>query len=120
VRKERRSVFLMADASRGPARKARWGAVYLARDTGLPIIAARAWGDSLVILERTWMRLALPKPWGRAVVLTADPLVVPPDAREGEGIDRYRLELERRLEALVARADAWFAGPDREGSPRAL
>jgi lysophospholipid acyltransferase (LPLAT)-like uncharacterized protein len=117
VRNEPRSILLMADGSRGPARQARWGAVYLARDTGLPIVAARAWGDNLVILKRTWMRLALPKPWGRAVVLTADPLVVPPDAGEGEALEPYRVELERRLEALVTRADAWFAEPDRGGAP---
>jgi lysophospholipid acyltransferase (LPLAT)-like uncharacterized protein len=103
----------MADGSRGPPRRARWGAIYLARDTGLPIIAARAWGDNLVILERTWMRLALPKPWGRAVVLSAEPLVVPGDAGEGEALDRYRLELEGRLQTVVARAEAWLA----EGAP---
>lgn len=109
VQAEPRSVLLMADASRGPARQARWGAIYLARDTGLPIVAARAWGDNLVILKRTWMRLALPKPWGRSVVLSAEPLGVPPDTEEGEALDVYRLELERRLEDLVARADGWFA-----------
>jgi lysophospholipid acyltransferase (LPLAT)-like uncharacterized protein len=120
AREEHRSVFLMADGSRGPPRQARWGAIYLARETGLPIIAARAWGDNLVILERTWMRLALPKPWGRAVVLSADPLVVPAAAGEGDALDGYRLELERRLEALVARADAWLTEPERGGSSRHL
>jgi lysophospholipid acyltransferase (LPLAT)-like uncharacterized protein len=116
VREEPRAVFLMADASRGPSHRARWGAVYLARDTGLPIIAARAWGDNLVILERTWMRLALPKPWGRAVTMSGDPLWIPAAAKEEVDLDAYRLELERRLEALVARADAWVAKLDR-GAP---
>ena len=65
------------------------------------------------------MRLALPKPWGRAVLLSADPLVVPADAGEGGLLDWYRLELERRLETLVARADAWLAEVDRgESSSR--
>jgi lysophospholipid acyltransferase (LPLAT)-like uncharacterized protein len=106
VREERRSVFLMADASRGPPRQGRWGAIYLARDTGLPIIAVRAWGDNLVILRRTWMRLALPKPWGRAVLLSGEPLRIPAD-----------VELERRLEALVARADAWLVELQRGAPP---
>ena len=55
------------------------------------------------------MRLALPKPWGRAIVLSADPLVVPADAGEGDALDAYRIELERRLETLAAGADAWLA-----------
>jgi lysophospholipid acyltransferase (LPLAT)-like uncharacterized protein len=116
VREERRSVFLMADGSRGPARQARWGAIHLARDTGLPIIAVRAWGDNLVMLRRTWMQLVLPKPWGRAVLLSADPLVVPADAAEGEALDRLRLALEERLERLVADADAWLAARERGGT----
>jgi lysophospholipid acyltransferase (LPLAT)-like uncharacterized protein len=115
VREERRSVFLMADGSRGPPHQARWGAIYLARDTGLPIVAVRAWGDNLVTLRRTWMHLVLPKPWGRAVVLSADPLVVPADARGKEALERYRLELEGRLQTLVARADAWLAERERGG-----
>jgi lysophospholipid acyltransferase (LPLAT)-like uncharacterized protein len=110
----------MADGSRGPPRRARWGAVYLARDTGLPIVPARAWGDNLVILERTWMRLALPKPWGRAVVMSGEPLRVPADAKEEAELDAYRLELEQRLETLVARTDAWLAQLGRGSPPRPL
>jgi lysophospholipid acyltransferase (LPLAT)-like uncharacterized protein len=41
VRERPRWVFLMADGASGPPRRARWGAVHLARDTGLPIVAAR-------------------------------------------------------------------------------
>ena len=59
------AIFVMADGSRGPARIARWGAIHLARSTGFPIVPVRAWGDNLVTLEKTWMKLVLPKPWGR-------------------------------------------------------
>jgi lysophospholipid acyltransferase (LPLAT)-like uncharacterized protein len=112
MQNQRRSVFLMADGSRGPAQEARWGAIYLARDTGLPIVPVRAWGNNLVILRSTWMRLALPRPWGRAVVLSADPLVVPADAGREESLDRYRLELEGELASLVVHANTWFDGAE--------
>ncbi len=108
ARSEQKGIFIMADGSRGPARHARWGALYLARDTGLPIIAARAWGDNLVVLERTWMRLALPKPWGRSVVLTSAPLSVPAQAKSKTELEPYRAELESRLNAMADAAEAYF------------
>jgi lysophospholipid acyltransferase (LPLAT)-like uncharacterized protein len=68
VRERPQSVFLMADGASGPPREARWGAVHLARDTGLPIVPARGWTDHQVTLRRTWMRLVRkhsPSPVGR-------------------------------------------------------
>ena len=107
ARSNGRSILLMADGSRGPARVARWGAVYLARDTGLPIIGVHAWGDNLVMLKKTWMQLVLPKPWGRAVFLSAEPLSVLPDADKA-ALEHARQELESRLNAMVAAAEAYF------------
>jgi len=101
---ERKSVFLMADGSRGPARQARWGPVYLARDSGLPVIAARAWGDNLVVLRRTWMQLALPCPWGKAVVVSGEPIYVPHDA-DKTALDAARRTLETRLNDLGHQAE---------------
>ena len=103
-----KSVFLMADGSKGPNREAKWGAIYLARETRLPLIAAHAWGDHLIILKKTWMKLALPKPWGRSTVLTAEPIYVPKTS-DKEVLESYRRELETRLnntaDALVAHFD---------------
>jgi len=101
------AVFVMADGARGPARVARWGAVHLARNTGMPIIAARSWGDNLVILKRTWMQLALPKPWGKAVVMSAEPIFVPASADKAH-LEACRRELETRLTALADSASAYF------------
>ncbi len=112
ARRESRSVFVMADGSRGPARQARWGAVYLARNTGLPLVPVRAWGDNLMIVEKTWMKLGLPKPWGKAVLLSGEPIFIPPGTTDKEDLDGYRLELEKRLNELVGAADAYFTeGP---------
>lgn len=113
VREDPRSVYIMADGSRGPSREARWGAIYLARDTGLPIIALRGWCDRAIILEKTWMKLALPLPWGRRVVLSSEPIFVPADADKAE-LERKRAELERRMNDLADASVAWF----REGHPR--
>jgi lysophospholipid acyltransferase (LPLAT)-like uncharacterized protein len=114
------SVYILADGSRGPSHELRWGALHLARDTGLPIIAGRGWHSRMVILPWTWMRLALPLPWGRGVALTAEPLFIPPDATK-EQLREYHAELQRRLDALVAGSLDYFRkgreSADRFGQP---
>lgn len=107
---ERVSVLMMADGSRGPARQAKWGAIYLARDTGLPLIPMRSWGTNLIVLKKTWMKLGLPLPWGRAVMLSGEPIYVPPDADKAV-LEECRAELERRLNAMCDASEAYL----REG-----
>jgi lysophospholipid acyltransferase (LPLAT)-like uncharacterized protein len=101
VREQPQSVYILADGSRGPNQELRWGALHLARDTGLPIIGGRGWASHRVTLSWTWMRLALPLPWGRGVALTAEPLYIPADATK-EDLKTYRAELERRLGVLTS------------------
>ncbi len=102
-----KSVFIMADGSKGPAREAKWGAIYLARETGLPLIAAHAWGNHFITLKKTWMKLALPTPLGRSIVLTAEPLYVPKTA-DKEALEGYRKELELRLNTLAEALEGHF------------
>jgi len=103
-----KSVFLMADGSKGPDREARWGAIYLARETGLPLIATHAWGDNLIVLKRTWMKLALPKPWGRSGVLSAEPVYIPSNANKA-ALELYRQELEKRLNGVADALVKYYA-----------
>lgn len=111
VRTRPQSVFILADGSRGPDQEARWGGVNLARDTGLPLIAGRAWGNNLICLNRTWMRLAIPmpRPWGRCVVVTSDPIYVKPDATLDE-LEAARRELQHQLDSMGAAAHASIDG----------
>jgi len=120
ARDEGRSLFCTVDGSRGPARHARWGVIQLARDTGLPIMAARAWGDNLTVVHKSWMKLGFPWPWGRAVFLSEGPIRVPSGATE-EQMEAYRLDLERRLnrmaDASVAYVEDGAEAADPWGAP---
>lgn len=106
ARDEGRAIFCTVDGSQGPARQARWGAIQLARETGHPIILARAWGTNLSVFERTWMKLGFPWPWGRAVFLSDGPIRVPANATPEE-LDAIRSEVERRLNRLADASEAW-------------
>ncbi|MDG2308026.1 MAG: DUF374 domain-containing protein [Candidatus Binatia bacterium] len=108
ARDEGRALFCTVDGSQGPARQARWGAVYLARDTGLPIVLARAWGTNLTVFEKAWMKLGFPWPWGRAVFLSEGPIRVPANASEDE-LEAIRADLEVRLNQLADASVAYVA-----------
>ena len=67
-------------------------------------------------------RFHLPPPFGRSVAMADGPIHVPPDL-DREATERLRAEIEARLDALAARADAAAAriwaggGPGRHNRP---
>jgi lysophospholipid acyltransferase (LPLAT)-like uncharacterized protein len=100
------SLAVVGDGPRPPARVLKPGAVHLAATTGLPVWLVRTswWPDAS--LPRTWARFHWPLPWHRGVVLAEGPIRVPPP-EDRDSLEAARLDLERRLNALADRADAW-------------
>ena len=87
------------DGPRGPRRQVQPGVVYLAARTGLPIVPMgfayrRAWRLP------SWDRFVLPCPGSDVVLVTTEPIHVPPDVRK-EQLEVYR----RRVEDALRRAD---------------
>jgi len=99
------SCGLIADGSRGPARVAQKGVLYLARETGAPIlplaVAARP-----KITFNTWDRFELPLPFGRLALLVGEPLPVSPRDR-GPALEARRQELEAGLNRLFLQSQAY-------------
>lgn len=98
-------IAVIPDGPRGPRRQVESGVIYLASRTGLPIAVVgigyeRPWRLS------TWDRFALPRPWSKARIVTADPLVVPPDL-DKDGLEQYRQLLQRTLDQAGPLAEEW-------------
>jgi len=92
------------DGPRGPAGVAQAGAVWLARATGNPVLpfhleASRHW------TLKSWDRTQIPKPFATVSIAMGEPFSVPPDADEA-AVEEARRDLERRLQALEAKATA--------------
>ena len=90
------------DGPRGPAMVAQPGAVWLARATGNPVLpfhleASRHWS------MRSWDRTQIPTPFSTVALVVGEPMPVPGDAQDEE-LERWRVELERRLSALEQKA----------------
>lgn len=98
-----RHVVIIGDGSRGPYQKLQPGAVMLAKLTGRPVRAA-ATAFSRQWTLGSWDRLAIPKPFARAVVVSAEPVSVPSDADDA-ALERIRADIESSLHDLTRRAE---------------
>jgi lysophospholipid acyltransferase (LPLAT)-like uncharacterized protein len=101
------SCGLVADGSRGPARVAQKGILYLARETQAPIIPLAVAARHRITFK-TWDRFELPLPFSRLRLLVGEPLSVPPGDR-GPALELRRRDLEARLNGLFQQSQAVFA-----------
>lgn len=90
------------DGPRGPRRQVQPGLVYLAARTGLAIVPVGIGYDRPWRLN-SWDRFALPRPFSRAVTVTADPISIPPDADKDQ-LEAFRQRVEAALSEATQRA----------------
>lgn len=109
------------DGPRGPRRRFKPGAVFVASHSGLAIVPVgigftRAWRFA------SWDRFALPMPFSTATGVLGAPIAVPPQL-DGETLEQYRCQIERELLACTEAAQAWadeLAGRRRASSDPTL
>jgi lysophospholipid acyltransferase (LPLAT)-like uncharacterized protein len=97
---------IIADGSRGPARIAQKGVLFLAREAQAPIVPLAVAASRKVTLD-TWDRFELPLPFSRLAFLVEEPLWVSPD-RRGQSFEPLRQELETRLNRLFDLSQRYF------------
>ena len=97
---------LATDGSRGPARVAQKGVLYLARETQTPIVPAVV-ATSRKITLNTWDRFEVPLPFGRIALVMGAPLWVGAKDR-GDLLEAKRQLLENRLNRLFHRSQKFF------------
>jgi lysophospholipid acyltransferase (LPLAT)-like uncharacterized protein len=100
------SCGMIADGSRGPARVAQKGPLYLARQTQVPILPVAMAARRKLIFD-SWDRFELPLPFGPMALLVGDPLPVWPEDR-GPALEHKRRELESRLNRLFHQSQSYY------------
>lgn len=96
---------LTPDGPRGPRRTVQPGVLYLAAQTGRPIVPIgvgfqRAWR------MRSWDCFAVPRPFSRVRCIVGEPLYLPPRLSR-ERFPQYAELLRRTLNHLCAQARLW-------------
>lgn len=90
------------DGPKGPARKVKTGALYLAQKLGCGIVPITNALSRKLELKKAWDRYQVPLPFGRAVVRYGPAVFV----GEGDDLEAKARELEERLNAITEKADA--------------
>lgn len=106
VVKNKKSVFITVDGSRGPVFKVQGGVLHLARLGEVPVIPV-TYGAEKTIVLKSWDRFIIPMPFTRVAVIYGEPLYIPRELKE-EQHEIYRLLLEQRLNEMTTIADNYF------------
>ena len=112
-------ITITPDGPRGPRRKMKPGIVFLASQTGRPIVpmlfaCPRAWR-----IRGNWTDLVIPKPFSTIIGLSGEPIHVPSNLSR-EGIQQHMGRVQQAMDELAARVavlegrpDPWEAEPAR-------
>ncbi len=92
------------DGPRGPRMRAGYGAVRMARETGVPMVPFTWSSRGRTVLHRAWDKHCLPHPFSRGIIIWGEPIYVPSDATP-EQLEAARLELETQLNRITREAD---------------
>jgi lysophospholipid acyltransferase (LPLAT)-like uncharacterized protein len=96
---------LTPDGPRGPRRQVKPGLVYLAAQTGLPIVPIGI-GFQQPWRLRSWDKFALPRPGSLGTCVVAAPVAVPSKVNDDE-LEGYRRQVETSLHWATAAAESW-------------
>lgn len=100
-----RSVGLTADFTREARRKVGPGIIALGRISQRPIVPAAFVSSRRMEIGSSWDRTTITLPFGRAWCVIGEAVIVPPRANADE-LERQRITLEERLNAVSDRAYA--------------
>ena len=104
-----KSVVMIADISKSTPRQAGEGIVLLSKISGRPIIPAAYASSRSRTIARSWDKMSVNLPFGRAAACASEPLIVPRRAN-GEMMRLAQLELTSRLNDATQRARAMVGG----------
>ena len=107
---------LTPDGPRGPRMRAGLGAVKLARATGAPLLGL-GWSTSNALIFKSWDRFVLPLPFGKGVIVWAEPVRIDADADKA-ALETARATLEARLIAATMEADLACRGEAITAAPK--
>jgi len=87
------------DGPRGPRRRLKPGVIFLASQTGCPIIAVGCAAANAWRFPGRWTDLLIPKPFSRIVLRASEPIFVPPNLSRDQ-LQQMAAEIQLEMERM--------------------
>ncbi len=100
--KDKHSIIILPDGSKGPVYEAKVGVAALAKMTGKPILPVSCWASDYWRI-RSWDRMVFPKPFSRILITVGDLIEVPRRSDEDE-LEGFRERVQVELDELGRQA----------------
>lgn len=107
--KEKHSIIILPDGSKGPVYQAKAGVAGLAKMTGKPILPVSCWASDYWRI-RSWDRMIFPKPFSRIMITVGD-LIEVPRKSDDEALESFRQQVQSELDELGFVAEEPFKKP---------
>ncbi|WP_437186976.1 lysophospholipid acyltransferase family protein [Planctomicrobium sp. SH668] len=102
-------IVVTTDGPRGPRRTVKPGIIFLASQTGRPIVPVACSAKKAWYPKGRWTDLLVPRPFTRVYVLGGEPMHIPADVRRDQ-LNGFCKDLQSRMDLLQERADRIAAG----------
>lgn len=102
-------IAIATDGPQGPRHVVKEGIVYLASQTGRPVVPAAFSAQSAWRPRGRWTDMVVPRPFSRTFVVIGAPIMVPAGLSR-EALEPYRLQVQRAMDAVTDEAERRAVG----------
>jgi lysophospholipid acyltransferase (LPLAT)-like uncharacterized protein len=102
-------IVITPDGPRGPRRRLKPGAIFVASQTGRPICPGAYACRSAWKIQGSWTDMVIPKPFTTVYVVTGSPITIPP-ALSRDQLDHYVSRVQSAMDILSDQAERLARG----------
>ena len=104
------TIAIIPDGPRGPSMTMGLSPLYYAQKTGRPIVGVTYSIANSYVVERSWDRMLLPKPFNKGICAVTKPFFVLENTSKEE-LEQYRKQIEKELNELTWKIDKELGMP---------
>lgn len=98
------TIAIIPDGPRGPSMTMSLSPVYYAQKAGIPVLGVTYNIANSAIIEKSWDRMIIPKPFNKGICAVTEPFFIPKGATKEE-LEAYRLKIENTLNNMTWEID---------------